>query len=241
MAFSLSALHGLPVGRGRFTTNINPSLHPLHLTCITSNVRSLELKTKMSSRNLSARCTGGLPIPDFSSLPPNPSPGSWKLWLVGLAMALVVPLWRKQLFSDVKERFDEVVNTVEKVADVVEDVAERVEKVADEIGNNLPAGDLRDAFQFIEDVADKTERSAELAGDVIDKVQELEEEVDVYIETTSGSDHLYEEHAKAKELKAKIEETKSKIDDQLATAATSTTAGKVTDVSTAVEATKSDP
>ncbi|CAN0878552.1 hypothetical protein LINGRAHAP2_LOCUS12540 [Linum grandiflorum] len=225
MAFSLSALHGLPVGRGRFTTNINPSLHPLHLTCITSNVRSLELKTKMSSRNLSARCTGGLPIPDFSSLPPNPSPGSWKLWLVGLAMALVVPLWRKQLFSDVKERFDEVVNTVEKVAD--------------EIGNNLPAGDLRDAFQFIEDVADKTERSAELAGDVIDK--ELEEEVDVYIETTSGSDHLYEEHAKAKELKAKIEETKSKIDDQLATAATSTTAGKVTDVSTAVEATKSDP
>ncbi|CAN1188654.1 hypothetical protein LINPERHAP2_LOCUS39452 [Linum perenne] len=204
------------------------SLHPTHYVSListnnlSSTTKTWERKTQYplqlrnTNMNMSAHCTaGGLPIPPFPSLPdPNSSPGSWKLLLVGLAMAVLVPFWRKRLWSDVKERFDDVVNTVEKVAEVVENVAEQIEKVADEMGNNMniPAGKLKDAFEFIEDVADKTEKGAQLTGDVIDKVQELEEKVDAYIETTRDNDRLYEEHSRAKELKTKIEETKSKID-----------------------------
>ncbi|CAL1390276.1 unnamed protein product [Linum trigynum] len=212
---SLTALYGAvpctiaSVGR--------PTKIQFHLNAPCSNTKTMQ-NLKTSRRNMSVHCNnGGLPIPPLPGLPSNPGPGSWKLWLVGVAVALVVPFWRKQLWSNVKgyaERFDEIVNTVEKVADIVEDVAEQVEKVADGVGNNLPAGKLKDAFQLIEDFADQTEKSAELAGDVIDKVQELEEQLDAYIEATDDDD----EHAKvAKELKRKInEEVKPRINDQLA-------------------------
>ena len=54
--------------------------------------------------------------------------------------------------------------------DAVEKVAEQVEKVAEDIAEGLPAGKLKNAVTFIENVADQIDDTAEVVGDAIDKV-----------------------------------------------------------------------
>ena len=59
---------------------------------------------------------------------------------------------------------------MEATTDIVEKVAEQVEKVADDIGNHLPKGGLKDALEFVEDIAEDTADGAHSAGEFIDKV-----------------------------------------------------------------------
>ena len=59
---------------------------------------------------------------------------------------------------------------MEATTDIVEKVAEQVEKVADDIGNHLPKGRLKDALEFVEDMAEDTADGAHVAGEFIDKV-----------------------------------------------------------------------
>lgn len=68
------------------------------------------------------------------------------------------------------EEVETVIDTVETVADIVEKVAEQVEKVADNIGDHLPEGRLKDALEFVEDIAEDTADGARLTGEFIDKV-----------------------------------------------------------------------
>ncbi|XVE55550.1 hypothetical protein DITRI_Ditri03aG0168000 [Diplodiscus trichospermus] len=70
----------------------------------------------------------------------------------------------------VPEEVEIVMNAVEAVADLVKIVAEQVEKVADDIGDHLTEGRLKDAFEFVEDLADDTGDRARLAGEFIGKV-----------------------------------------------------------------------
>lgn len=59
---------------------------------------------------------------------------------------------------------------MEAITDIVEKVADEVEKVADGIGNHLPEGKLKDALEFVEDIAEETSDGAHLVGQLIDKV-----------------------------------------------------------------------
>ncbi|OMP07495.1 hypothetical protein CCACVL1_01292, partial [Corchorus capsularis] len=61
---------------------------------------------------------------------PDPNPGSWKFWLLGMLMSVVLPFWRGKWgpLMKIKQEVETIIDTVEAVTDVVEKVAEQVEK-----------------------------------------------------------------------------------------------------------------
>ncbi|KAK4387355.1 hypothetical protein Sango_2342100 [Sesamum angolense] len=64
------------------------------------------------------------------------------------------------------------------MAETVENVAEAVDKAIDQIADHLPKeAKLRKVIHIVEDVAEKTAKNAHILGDVIDKLQEIEETV----------------------------------------------------------------
>ncbi|KAK4429582.1 hypothetical protein Salat_1258800 [Sesamum alatum] len=100
------------------------------------------------------------------------------------------------------------ITTVEEIVEAVEKVAEGVEKVAEDIADDLPEGGrLRKAVDFVESVAERASKDAHLVGDFIDKVQEVEERVEEYVEsfsTTHDHDHDHDDdhhHPKEEEEK----------------------------------------
>ncbi|KAL3504796.1 hypothetical protein ACH5RR_034637 [Cinchona calisaya] len=148
----------------------------------------------------------GVPLP---SAPP--SSGPWKGWLVGIVLTFVLPFltnkWGPLL--KIKNEIDTAVQTVEDVVDAVEKVAEQVEKVAEGIADDLPAGKLKDAVTFLENVADQIDHTTEAVGDVIDKVQEAEENVETAVESALAEkketvviDEVKEEPAKEVKVEA---------------------------------------
>ncbi|XP_040967838.1 uncharacterized protein [Gossypium hirsutum] len=123
---------------------------------------------------------------------PAPAPGSWKPWILGFLMSIILPFWR--------EEAETVIETVETVTDIVEKVAEQVEQVADKVGDSLPEGKLKDALEIVEDMAEGTVNDARIVGEFIDKVDQVEEELESLIKPNSGDD---EEEVKEKKQKAK--------------------------------------
>ncbi|PPS11622.1 hypothetical protein GOBAR_AA09046 [Gossypium barbadense] len=115
---------------------------------------------------------------------PAPAPGSWKPWILGFLM----------------KEAETVIETVETVTDIVEKVAEQVEQVADKVGDSLPEGKLKDALEIVEDMAEGTVNDARIVGEFIDKVDQVEEELESLIKPNSGDD---EEEVKEKKQKAK--------------------------------------
>ncbi|KAM7518543.1 hypothetical protein LguiB_017505 [Lonicera macranthoides] len=105
-------------------------------------------------------------------------------WLLGMAMAVVVPFfthkwgpllkWTKNIESDL-EIAENIVNSVESAAEKLHEVAETIEE-------SLPQGKLRNAFDLIENTAEEIAKGADIAGDLIDKIQEVEDKVDAFIE-----------------------------------------------------------
>ncbi|KAL9682771.1 hypothetical protein QQ045_014579 [Rhodiola kirilowii] len=94
-------------------------------------------------------------------------------------------MWRSKLgpLALLKYKLDTVVQTAEDIADVVEQVAEQVDKLAEEVSEHLPqGGKLRRTMEVIEDLAEETAKQAHLLGDVIDKVQEMEDNLEELIE-----------------------------------------------------------
>ncbi|XVF64839.1 hypothetical protein PTKIN_Ptkin09bG0198700 [Pterospermum kingtungense] len=144
-------------------------------------------------------------------IPSNPAPGSgsWKPWILGFLMSMILPFWRGKWrpLLKLKEEVETVIDTVEAVTDIVEKVAEQVEKVADDIGDHLPEGRLKYALEFVEDIAEDTADGARLAGDFIDKVEdmveEVEEKVESFIEPESSYDHQ-DQQATKKETKEEV-------------------------------------
>ncbi|GMN35233.1 hypothetical protein TIFTF001_005166 [Ficus carica] len=111
-------------------------------------------------------------LPDVPQVPSNSDPGSWKLWLVGVFMTVIIPFWRNKWspLQKLQQKVEQVVDTAQAVTDMVDDVVEEVEKVADEIGDRLPEGKLREAAQHVEDLAHKTSESIDRLEDVLEKV-----------------------------------------------------------------------
>ncbi|KAM1074057.1 hypothetical protein FF1_019104 [Malus domestica] len=114
---------------------------------------------------------------------------SWKTWIVGLMLTIIIPSLRHKWgpLLALKSKVDTAVDTVESVTEVVEELAEQVEKVAEQVEDKLPEdAKLRDAMESIEHLAEEAVKKAELAKDVIHKVEEVEEEVEKALLT--GSD-----------------------------------------------------
>ncbi|CAM8939778.1 unnamed protein product [Rhodiola kirilowii] len=123
-------------------------------------------------------------LPDGTPIPSG-SPGSWKSWIFGLLITIIFPMWRSKLgpFALLKNKLDTAVQTAEDIAEAVEQVAEKVDKLAEEVSEHLPeGGKLRHAIEVLEDLAEETSEKAHLLGEVIDKVQEVEDDLEKLIE-----------------------------------------------------------
>ncbi|KAK8308998.1 hypothetical protein V6Z11_D02G099500 [Gossypium hirsutum] len=125
---------------------------------------------------------------------------SRKLWVVGLVMSIILPFWRSKWgpLLKLKDEVETIIDKAEEVTDIVEKVAGQVEEVADDIGNHLPEGRLKNALQFLEDMAQNTADGARLAGDLIDKVEEVEGKVESWM----GENSIDEEAKRTKEDEA---------------------------------------
>ncbi|KAL0326095.1 UNVERIFIED_CONTAM: hypothetical protein Sradi_5178800 [Sesamum radiatum] len=139
--------------------------------------------------------------------PPSEPPFNFISWILGVAITVVVPFFSGKWASllKLKNEVETAVETVEEIVEAVEKVAEGVEKVAEDIADDLPEGGrLRKAVDFVESVAERASKDAHLVGDFIDKVQEVEERVEEYVESlaeesTTHDDHPIEEQEKAHE------------------------------------------
>ncbi|KAK3042949.1 hypothetical protein RJ639_001025 [Escallonia herrerae] len=108
-----------------------------------------------------------------------------KGWILGMLLSMVIPLCRHKLnpFLALKNKVDSVVETAEIVLDVVEKVADEVLEVADGFGDKLPeGGKLKGAVDLVENIAREIAKDAHLAGNLIDKVEEAEKEVESLVE-----------------------------------------------------------
>ncbi|XP_039069146.1 uncharacterized protein LOC120215565 [Hibiscus syriacus] len=127
---------------------------------------SIWLRNIDRDKNMVVRCGVG-------PGPSNHGPGSWKLWVLGILLSVVLPFWRSKwgpLLKLKDENAETVIEKVEAVTNTVKKVAEQVEEVADEIGNNLPEGRLKDTLEIVEDVAQNTAEGARFAGEFFDQV-----------------------------------------------------------------------
>ncbi|KAL4279685.1 hypothetical protein GQ457_03G033620 [Hibiscus cannabinus] len=144
----------------------------------------LRLQNTNRYRNM-VFCNSGVEPGPIVPSTPAPAPGSWKAWIVGILMSIILPMWRGNWrpLLKLKQEAETIIDTVEAVADMVEKVAEQVEKVADEVGDRLPEGKLKDALEFVEDLADDTADGARITGDFIDKVEDMVDQVEDKVES----------------------------------------------------------
>ncbi|KAM7518545.1 hypothetical protein LguiB_017507 [Lonicera macranthoides] len=118
--------------------------------------------------------------PGGSGSPSN----SMRGWLLGMVLTIVLPFFTHKWGPLLKwtKNIESVVETVEQIANTVESAAGKIHEVAENIEESLPQGKLRDAFDFIENTAEEIAKGADVAGDLIDKIQEVEDKVEAFIE-----------------------------------------------------------
>ncbi|KAE8666786.1 hypothetical protein F3Y22_tig00112491pilonHSYRG00280 [Hibiscus syriacus] len=148
------------------------------------SARSLRLQNTDRNRNM-AFCNSSVEPGPIVPSTPTPGPGSWKPWILGILMSIILPMWRGNWrpLLKLKQEAETIIDTVEAVADIVEKVAEQVENVTDELGDLLPEGKLKDALETVEDLADATADSARIAGDFIDKVEDMVDQMEEKVES----------------------------------------------------------
>ncbi|KRH72404.1 hypothetical protein GLYMA_02G210000v4 [Glycine max] len=109
-----------------------------------------------------------------------------KAWMIGTVVAALLSFttnkWGPLLL--LKEKIETTIEQAERVADIVEEVAERVDKIAEGAAKNLPEGKLQDVAEFVENVAENVDKLAEEAGDLLEKVEDKQEEVVSFFEST---------------------------------------------------------
>ncbi|XP_030454534.2 uncharacterized protein LOC115675885 isoform X2 [Syzygium oleosum] len=151
--------------------------------CRFADSRSMaSLCARQSTRTMDVAVRSSIdPVPH---LPSDPSPSSWKFWVVGVFVSVILPFWRNKWgpLWKLKNEVEAAVETVEHVTDIVEEVADKVEQVAEEVAEHLPEGKLKDMVTSVEHLAETAGKDAHLAGDIIDKVEEVEKEVDSFME-----------------------------------------------------------
>lgn len=84
-----------------------------------------------------------------------------------------------------------MVEDAEIIAEVVEKVAEEVVEIADLLNNKLPeGGKLKNAVDIVENLAKEIVKDANIAEDIINKVEDFEKEVDSLIAPAIGQPNL---------------------------------------------------
>ncbi|XVF64838.1 hypothetical protein PTKIN_Ptkin09bG0198600 [Pterospermum kingtungense] len=155
------------------------------------NAGALGLQTNRSRRmnNMVVCCNleSGTPFP--FNLFPGANSNNWPLWALGTVISVFLPFttskWGPLL--KLKNDADKVLETAEQISDVVEEVAEKVEKIADDIGDQLPeGGKLKATLELVEDIAEQTAKEARLAGDLVDKVQDMEDKLESFMESVDA-------------------------------------------------------
>ncbi|CAA2993662.1 Hypothetical predicted protein [Olea europaea subsp. europaea] len=109
------------------------------------------------------------------------SSSSWKKWLMGLLLAVILPALGHKggLFAVLKSKINAAVKTVETVTEMVEEVAEEVEKVAEEVEEKLPQeSKLKEALESVDNLAKKVVKESNQAEELVHKVQEVEEKIE---------------------------------------------------------------
>ncbi|CAK7347196.1 unnamed protein product [Dovyalis caffra] len=114
---------------------------------------------KMDMTVYSTGVESGLPFPLPFDLPFDLNPGS----------CFELAVWTK---------VDSMMQTVEAVAETVEKVADKVDKVAEDFADSLPEGRVKQAARFIENIAEDAEKDAHLVDEAIEKIEEIQIELD---------------------------------------------------------------
>ncbi|XP_009780660.1 uncharacterized protein LOC107785590 [Nicotiana tabacum] len=126
--------------------------------------------------------------------PSPPSSNPFNGWLIGILLSIILPFFRNKWGSllQLKNKVEDVIETVEEVVEEVENVAEEVDKVAEEIGKDLPEGLLKDTLKAVENFSEETAKFAHAAGDIIDKVQDVELKAENRVKSSveSGTDEV---------------------------------------------------
>ncbi|KAL8481872.1 hypothetical protein ACS0TY_028135 [Phlomoides rotata] len=162
-----------------------------------NNGRSMNTHYK-NTRRLFVRSVVGPGAP----MPPEP-PINFLNWIVGIAFTVVLPFFTNKWASllRIKNEVETAVEMAEDIVEVVEMVTERVEKAAEDMLDDLPAdGRLRKAVDFVEHIAERANMDAHIVGDFIDKVQEVEEEVEECIESISEEASTHKHHHKEEDI-----------------------------------------
>ncbi|XP_022766406.1 uncharacterized protein LOC111311296 [Durio zibethinus] len=150
---------------------------------------------KMNNMAVCCSLESGEPPFPFNLIPGS---SNWQLWALGTVISVFLPFttskWGPLL--KLKNDADNILEAAEHISDVVEEVAEKVEKIADEVGDQLPdGGKLKATLELVEDLAEETAKDAHLAGDLIDKVQEIEDKMESFMESVDAKGN--EKHKEA--------------------------------------------
>ncbi|XP_028757395.1 uncharacterized protein LOC114716550 [Neltuma alba] len=139
--------------------------------------------------------------PKEAPLPAHPSPGGghyWKVHILGTIVAMLLSFskgkWGPLLI--LKEKVETTIEELEQISDVVEEVADKVEEVAEAAAKHLPEGKLQDAAEFIDKLAEEIEKNAHLAGDLLEKVEDMGDEVDSFLDSNNQDKTVVSEEAK---------------------------------------------
>ncbi|KAE9595964.1 hypothetical protein Lal_00030789 [Lupinus albus] len=125
--------------------------------------------------------------PSGAPFPADPSPGHWKVWILGTIVTILLSFSRGKWgpLLQLKDKIGTTIDEAQRVADIVEEMAERVEKVAEEAAKKLPEGKLQDAAEFIEKVAEDIDKHAENVEDALQKVEDMEKKLESLTESTT--------------------------------------------------------
>ncbi|KAL0314392.1 UNVERIFIED_CONTAM: hypothetical protein Sangu_2283600 [Sesamum angustifolium] len=133
--------------------------------------------------------------------PPTGPPSNILSWIVGVAIAIVVPFINYKWGPLLKDKIVTALKMTEEVVEAVEKVAGEVEKVAEDIADDLPeGGKLRKAVDFVEKVAERAARDAGAVDDFIDKVQEEQEKAESLVESLKDESENPPEESKDQNL-----------------------------------------
>ncbi|KAG5111165.1 hypothetical protein JHK82_040388 [Glycine max] len=188
-------------------SNVDHPIHPLRFNSKLKHNNRLSVPEKNLALRFQNGSTRKMNMVVYASITPgdpiDPS-GHWKIWIVGTIFTILVSFTRGKWgpLLQLKEKVETTIDEAQRVVDIVEDVAEGVDKVAEEAVKHLPDGKLRDAVEFVEKVAEDIDKHAERAEDALEKVENMENEFESFIEsTTHHQENSVTTTAEAKEQK----------------------------------------
>ncbi|GAA0151348.1 hypothetical protein LIER_32575 [Lithospermum erythrorhizon] len=107
-----------------------------------------------------------------------PADTPWYAW-AGAAM-IAVPLAIQRIVKLTNE-VEAVADGIGDIADTVGKVADQIDKAADDLVEKLPEGKLKEVIEQVDDLAEATSREAQKLEDLMDKVEEMSNEMEEFI------------------------------------------------------------